>query len=399
MNPMHKSIRIKPRDRFRVRLVPFKDLDEKALASWASLEDRALENNAYLSPRFLTPALRRLGSPKEVSATVVAFVEKTGPGLPDLVGAGVFVRSHGTKKFPLPHLRAYGCLHSYLSGLLLDKDEAEAAVGSFFRFFCGNEAVWHGVAFPNFTAEGPQADLIAAAAKEFGLTWHESERNHRAVFVPSESGDAYVSTQVAPRRIKELRRLKRRLEEKGDVRWRAFFGGDVQDKSIERFLEIEHMGWKGENGTSLRSTPSHEAFFRETIAGFRDAGKVFFTELSLGGVVIASTANLMSGKAGFAFKVGWDPAYAKTAPGLLNEFEFIRSAPAECGRLAYIDSGAEEGSFIEQLWSRRRTLISGIFGTTPSGRMVLSGVDRLRRLKRWCRFFRHRNNERKGPQP
>ncbi len=396
MIPMPKSIRSMPRDRFSVRLVPFKDLDPKTLASWECLEERALENNAYLSPRFVTPALRRLGSPKDLGRTVFVFVEKTAAESPELVGAGVFVRSQGTKKFPLPHLRAYGCLHSYLSGLLLDKEVAEAAARSFFKFFCGKEATWHGVAFVNCAAEGPQAELIAAVAKEFGLTWHESTRNYRAVFVPPESGDTYVRTQVAPRRIKELRRLKRRLEEQGDVRWRAFFGADVQDRSIDRFLEIEHLGWKGENRTSLRSTPSHEAFFREMIAGFRDAGKVLFTELSLGGIVIASTVNLVSGGAGFAFKVGWDPGYAKMAPGLLNELEFIRNTPAECGRLAYIDSGAEEGSFIEQLWSGRRTLNSGIFGTTAPGRMVLSGVDRLRRLKRWCRALGHSENERKG---
>jgi hypothetical protein len=65
--------------------------------------------------------------------------------------------------------------------------------------------------------------------------------------------------------------------------------------------------------------------------------------------------------------------------------EFIRHAPELCAGLSLIDSGAAEGSFIEQLWSGRRVLSSGAFGTKFIGSSVLSGVDRLRSLKRRCR--------------
>jgi len=73
------------------------------------------------------------------------------------------------------------------------------------------------------------------------------------------------------------------------------------------------------------------------------------------------------------------------APGLLNEVEFIQNAPTLCGGLSYIDSGALEGSFIDNLWTGRRMLVSGIFGTTPLGKKVLWGIDRIRRIKRWGR--------------
>jgi hypothetical protein len=382
---------------FHVRLVPFKELDAKTHAGWVSLEERALENNAYLSSRFIRPAVHHLSNPKEIDATVLLLIEKSGGGTSDLVGLGVFVVSGGDSAFPLPHLRAYSSIHSYLTGLLLDRNETENAVRSFFRFFYGHKAKWHGISFVNVAAEGPQVELISSIANECGFIWHESVRSRRAIFAPAKS-DTDVSTSIVGRRAKELRRLKRRLEELGEVRWKAFSGTDVSNSSIERFLEVEHMGWKGDNRTSLRSIPAHEAFFREMIAEFREAGQVFFTELSLQGTVIASTANLISGGSGFAFKVGWDPAYSKMAPGLLNEWEFIRSTPSDLRYLDYIDSGAEEGSFIEGLWSGRRTLTTGVFGTTPFGRMVLLGVKRLRRFRRWYRSFGHGNNQRKSTQ-
>jgi hypothetical protein len=102
---------------------------------------------------------------------------------------------------------------------------------------------------------------------------------------------------------------------------------------------------------------------------------------------------LISGGTGFAFKIGWNPSYAKMAPGVLNEVEFIQQAPRLCGSLSYIDSGALEGSFIDQLWARRRILASGVFGTTALGRTVLRGFERMRKLKRWGRFRSKRDKE------
>ncbi len=375
-------------NRLRVRSLRFGELDPKIVAAWASLEERALESNAYLSPSFMIPALRRLGSLKELEKTIFVFIERPSRETTDLIGAGVFVRSSGTRRFPLPHLRAYGSIYSYLSGLLVDRDVAENVIRLFFRFFCGKDATWHGVEFAHRYAEGPQAELIAASANEFKASWHEHTQSRRAVFIPSEGGDGYIQANFSAHRIKELRRLRRRLEERGEVHWRTLFGADADEESVERFLQIEHMGWKGDKGTSLRSRPSHEEFFKEMILDFRQKGELFLTELSLDGSVIASTTNLVSGGAGFAFKVGFHPDYAEIAPGLLNELEFIRHAPALCGNLSYVDSGAEEGSFIDRLWTGRRRLVSGIFATTSMGKRVLSGVKRMRRFKHWCEALR-----------
>jgi hypothetical protein len=378
---------------FRVRQVGFDELDRETVKSWESLEDRALESNAFLSPRFVIPAMRHLGKPEKLRQSMFVFVEKPNGEAADLVGAGVFVQSSGKRNFPLPHLQAFLSRHSYLSGLLVDRNEAEGAVRAFFQFFCSKKATWHGVEFNYRSVDGSQAELVSAVAEEFGSPWQEQERIHRAIFVPSEGGDAYLQAQFSTGRRKDLRRLRRRLEEQGDVRWMALFGNEVDEKSVERFLEIEHMGWKGEKGTSLRSRSSHEAFFREMVGGFREKEGLFFTEMYLDGVVIASTSNLISGGTGFAFKIGWNPSYAKMAPGVLNEVEFIQQAPRLCGSLSYIDSGALEGSFIDQLWARRRILASGVFGTTALGRTVLRGFERMRKLKRWGRFRPKRDKE------
>ncbi len=85
---------------FRVRISRFGELDEATISGWKDLEDRALESNAYLSPRFVIPAVRRLCAPKEAQEILFVFVERGNGGAAGLYGAGVFRRSPGTTSLP-----------------------------------------------------------------------------------------------------------------------------------------------------------------------------------------------------------------------------------------------------------------------------------------------------------
>jgi hypothetical protein len=367
--------------RLRVRVLQLTDLDAGTIERWDSLGERALEPNAYLSPWFILPALRCIYSEFQKRNTLFFFVERPSLFGSDFVGAGIFMQARGELSFPLPHLKSFRSDHSYLTGFLVDRDEGEAALRALFDFFGRNGSQWHGLDFEDMPSGGAQAELVFRMAQEFGCSWHERMRASRAVFVPMKGGDTYLQTHLSTHRLKRLRQAWRRLERKGNVEWKMLYGPEVTASHIESFLDLEHRGWKAEKGTSIRSRQSHEGFFREMVENFRKRGCLFFTELLLDEAVIASTSNLVSGGAGFAFKVGWDPHHADTSPGLMNELAFVRGVAGPCRNLAYIDSGAESGSFVDFLWSGRRTLSSGIFGITPLGRFVLSGTDRLRTMK------------------
>ena len=376
----------------QVRMLSYDELDPAIIARWESLEERALEPNAYLSPCFVLPALSYLCSKTEVNNTVFIFVEQPKPCELDLAGVGVFVHSAGGLRFPLPHLRSFRSLHSYLSGFLLDRKHGEAALQAIFNFFCRNGGRWHGLDLACMPADGIQAELVFRVAREFGCQWHERERSTRSIFSPQDGGEAYLRTQLSAHRLKRLRQAWKRLEGKGKVEWRTVFGSEVTDSNVESFLELEHKGWKREDGKSLRSNLSHEAFFRELVNGFRRNKRLFFTELLLDGAVIASTSNLVVGNAGFAFKIGWDIEYADTSPGLLNEMAFVQRVSGRCRELTYVDSGAEEGSFIEHLWAGRRSLTHGTFSLTLAGRAALKIYASLRRFKVLFRRFQERRN-------
>jgi hypothetical protein len=366
-----------PAVRFRVRAVRPNDLVPGTIAAWAELEARAIEPNAYLSPHFVLPAVRYLDPMAQV---LVFLIERIGVGSSDLVGLGVFRHVAASRHFPLPHLTTYQSRHSFLSGLLLDRDMAHQAIGALFDHFQTRGWSWHGIEFSDAWADGPLADLLTQVAGERKFIRSDRWPAERAILVPTSSNASDVDTALGSR-AKDLKRCMRRLQEQGEVRWTTHRLDGVPAASVEAFLDLEDRGWKGQAGTSLRARPGDEAFFREVIAGFSREDRALMTELSVDGVVISSTSNLISGRAGFAFKIGWDPAFMKMSAGILNEVELMRNAATVCTDIDFFDSGAPPGSYIYDLWGARRPISHTVFGLTPAARMALKAVSLARALK------------------
>ncbi len=363
----------------RVRLVRADQLGQAEIEAWRDLEDRAIEPNAYLSPYFILPALRHL-NPDQVG--LCALVELHGGGGASrrrLAGVAVFVRSGPTRALPLPHLIGYKSKHSFLGGMLLDAEAAEAALESLFDFLASGAGPCHGVMFHRLRIDGPVGAILRRLAHGRPLLVIDTEQ--RAAMVPKEGSATYLAQQSGPR-MKSFRRRLRRLAEHGPVGWAAHRSPEHIDACIARHLDLEHLGWKGQNGTSLLSSASGTAFFREVFEAFGREGRALFTELSVGNSVVASTSNLVSGRSGFAFKLGWEPSLARLSPGTINEIHLVREGPRVCPDLDWFDSGAAPGSFMEELWLERYDVARVVVPLTPWARIALSAVDGLRWARR-----------------
>jgi hypothetical protein len=186
-------------------------------------------------------------------------------------------------------------------------------------------------------------------------------------------------------RIRDIGRRLRRLRERGAVAWRWHRGARIPAETVEAFLSLEHMGWKGEEGSSLRSRPEDEAFFREAISGFASEGRALFTEVTFDGVPIASICSFIAGNIGFGFKIGWDPAFRSSSPALINELEFMRHAPTDFGDIEYFDSGASSTSFINELWLARRHVATMFIPTGWVGASSIAIADWAALLKGYVR--------------
>lgn len=370
------------RIKYSTEMINSSEISGDLLAAWAELERRSTEGNPYLSPYFILPALKYLTPGKKVILVTVNQISGIDR---HLTGVGVFEYNRGTKNFPLPHMSSYRSPHSYLSGLLVDEQFSEPTLEAFFAFFKTFPRNIYGVEFINRTANTKLAQQLEIAATNLDHFWFQYDEKQRSILVPKQVDNGYLKTNLSSKMNKNMRRCKKILSEKGMVNWQILFGKQIDAEHIDNFLQLENMGWKNANGSSLLSKPSDESFFREMIKGFAQNDRAFFTELSVNDKVIASTSNLISSRMGYAFKIGWDPQYAQASPGILNEVEFIEQGASSVSHLEYIDSGAQEGSFIEKVWTDRYSLSSGSYVHKRVARSLLKTIDSVRRLKRFVK--------------
>lgn len=354
------------------------ELDACELQAWTGLESRAAEPNVYLSPHFVLPALRHLDASLR---PVIAWIEAGTGAARELVGVGVFRRSPGSRSFPWPHLSAYLSCHSFLGGLLLEAERLDAAVAALMRAI-GGLSPWQGLVLPKTDCDGPLARALARQTDRRGLSMLSLGPQERAMLDMSRCGEDMLR-ELLGKKLNEINRCRRRLAEMGELSWHCLGQGEpLPASAVENFLHLEHQGWKGESGTSVRAVPAEEAFFREMVARFDAEGRALFTELRLDGRAIASTCNFISGTMGFAFKVGWDPELRKFGPGMLNEIEFIRQGRERCPQLTMFESGASSDSFISKLWPGRRELGALLVpGNRVAGAAMLA-AERLRQSRR-----------------
>ena len=374
-----------PTTAFTVRAIDARSVPPDVVAAWSDLETRALEPNAYLSPHFILPSARHLDPGLPLLALLV---ERDGGAGPQLVAAMVAQSVVGTRSFPVPHLVAYRSRHAFLTGILIDRDHAEAALDALFDHLGRQWWQWNGIEFDSAWGDGDTYDLLRQIGRRRRMrvqVWNESKR---AVLLPYV--DRARIDEIEAGETRNLRRRLKRLSEKGEVTWSIVARGGIPDASTEAFIDLEHQGWKGDNKSSLRSSREGEAFFRDVVAGFGAHDRALFVELRLDGKVVATTSNFISGQAGFAFKIGWLPELANLSPGRLAELGLLRHLYTHdaLANLTFWDSGAPEGSYIENLWPGRRQLVTLGIGSSLVGASALAAVHTARVIKRQVRAHR-----------
>lgn len=361
---------------YTVVLTSYSSISDKLVSQWHDLTGRLLEENIYLSPGFAMPAIEYSGDQENIRVMHVHDLDDDGR----LVGLGLFRDCRGSWRFPFRILKAYKSPHTFITGFLLDSERPSEVMKAISGFFQEYKYRWYGVEFKDFEWEGKTTQLMRESVVG-SAQWYEVDIVDRA-FIADVPNSKYTCFEKMNKKYKKnLQRAKKNISEVGDLRWRILKNMEITDETIDTFLELEHKGWKGDAGTSLKADKKSRQFF---YALMNNLGRtnVFYTELLLNDKVIASTCNLHSNKNGFAFKVAWDPGYAKYSPGMLNELEFVLNSHDLCDFIKNIDSGASTGSFIEKLWFDRKTMVSGIFVYNHFATIYCKIIEVLRNIKR-----------------
>ncbi|UJA19969.1 GNAT family N-acetyltransferase [Thermoleophilia bacterium SCSIO 60948] len=345
------------------RLEKLTELSPARVRAWEELAEAAVEPNAFFAPEFVVPAATGLRE----NDLALAFTEEGGEML-----AAMPVKV-GRWRGRVPAVSAWCHRYGFLGVPLVRDGEIPRRVAE----------LVHGA------VRGAHRDLIALERLGDGpvsrslVDLSDHTRLRAALRVDAERAllrrraePTYLADQ-APHRRRELARQRRRLAE--------FLGEAIETveaepgaAAVDRFLELEASGWKGDRGTALASVSSHRRMFAELCRRFSSAGRLQLLEMRAGERLIAVKCNLRSAHGAFAFKIGFDEQLARFSPGVQLEVDNISFFHA--GDAEFMDSCADPGNgMINRLWPDRRGLCSlvlagsGLRGQTTRAALRVAG--------------------------
>ena len=166
------------------------------------------------------------------------------------------------------------------------------------------------------TRDLPGLDECAAVAAQRGVRTI-ARTIARAPYVPVEGTFEEYMGGLDRKFRKEIGRLRRRLEERGDVEVAYEDGSEGLDGLLDDGFRLEGSGWKEEAGTAILSSPVTEGFYREVARRAAERGWLRLAFLRLDGRAIAFDMCLEQGGVFYVLKGGFDVGERKFGPGTL----------------------------------------------------------------------------------
>ncbi|MEO8686033.1 MAG: GNAT family N-acetyltransferase, partial [Devosia sp.] len=325
--------------------------------AWTALCAAAIEPNIFFDPGFSTPAATMAGGGRGADA-LVAFDGSRMTGLVPVVSAWQAFR------LPIPALVALQP-YSPLSTPLLDADQAVVAAGALVDGAAASGARL--LILPDMALEGPAAQAFRMALAERGLIALTDHAHERAAFDATTADmDEYFRAGMGSKRLKEMRRLRNRLADDGDVALTATDVPSAIAPALDRFLDLEARGWKGERGTGLAQAKGDAAFIHAVAADLGARGALEIVELTLSGTTIATGLVLRQRDRAFFFKIAYDESLGRFSPGVQLTLELTKRL-ADDPTLTLVDSTADAGHpMIDHVW-RERLAIGDLLIPTRHG--------------------------------
>lgn len=343
--------------------------------AWAALCAAAIEPNVFFDPGYSTPAATLAGGGKGADA-LVAFDGSRMTGLVPVVSAWQAFR------LPVPVLVARQP-YSPLSTPLLDADHAVAAAGALIDGAAASGA--HLLVLPDMALSGPAAAAFRTALAERGLAALTDHAHERAAFdATSTDMDEYFRAGMGSKKLKEMRRLRNRLADDGEVALTAANTPAAIAPALDRFLDLEARGWKGEQGTGLAQAAGDAAFIHAVAADLGARGALQILELTLGGTTVAAGLVLRQGDRAYFFKIAYDESLARCSPGVQLTLELTKRL-ADDPAIKLVDSTAAAGHpMIDHVW-RERLAIGDLLIPTRRGNPAGPALAKLIMARRRAR--------------
>ena len=334
----HASIR----DATETRALPL--LSDISVAQWRRLAARAIEPNGYYQPDW---ELAVNASARGRTGVHALHASSDTAGLIGLLPVISMRRSYN---IPLPALvgaEPYGTLCTPL----LDRDAAEDAAARLLQQ--ARQSGAHVLILQNMSLDGPAMTAIAAVLQRDGLHVRLLKSAARAALDATRDADELLRDALGTKKLKELRRLRNRLAEHGEVRFEVARRTQEVAAALEIFLKLEASGWKGQRGTALVQDAGDAAFARRATVALADTGECEIVTLRAGDTPIAAAIVVRHQRRAFYFKLGIDERFAKYSPGVQLTLDLTRHLCADPAIGSADSTASPDHPMIDPIWRDR----------------------------------------------
>jgi CelD/BcsL family acetyltransferase involved in cellulose biosynthesis len=315
---------------------------------WDALASHAAEPNPFAERWCLEAGLEAFDITGAVELGALSVDGK-------LAGVVPLVRSSRYEGYPFPYLGTWLHANSFCGAPLVATGQEHAFWRELLAWadrHAGLALFLHLEALP---IEGPlYAALrdVCAVEQRAAAVVH---RLDRALLASSATPQAYFDASMSGKKRKELRRQHARLAEQGTLIFERHTDAAWLDSWAQTFLDLERRGWKGREGSALACEPAKAQFFRQSLSGAAEHGRLERLAITLDGTPIAMLANFLTPPGAYSFKTTYDERFARYSPGVLLQRENLDLLARE--DIAWADScAAADHPMIERIWREKRTV-------------------------------------------
>lgn len=353
--------------------------------AWAGLAERALEPNVFLEPAFALPLLQHSGTARRPDFLLV-WQEGAATSFDRLVGLLPLMLPRHASPWPLL-VRGFNHALISLGTPLLDRDFGIEAFETMLGWLAAHRPTISALCLSGIVRDG----AFHTAAARLGVPAQRAichlDAHERAVLrrplAPVERST--VSCFVSARRRKELGRQRRRLSEAGVRTYTSARTPSDVARAAERFLALEHNGWKGRRGTALLANQALATFTRTMSRLMAHEGKCRIDAIELDSRPVAMGIVITVGDRAHFWKTSFDETYATLSPGVQFALEFTAVQAAD-PTIALTDSCAvPDHPMIDRVWPDRMGIADLMIDLHPDAPSRFAWACRLERLRRTLR--------------
>jgi CelD/BcsL family acetyltransferase involved in cellulose biosynthesis len=360
---------------FEVECRPLAGLEPLA-AAWRELAAHAVEPNIFYEPAFALAAAPLLGS--DVFAGLVWSVS------PPRQLVGFFPVRIDRRRYGVPIPVLVGWTHPYapLGTPLIHRELAEPVIAAWLDHVARDPQLPDLVLMRLLATDGPFAAALDTVLARGDCETRLFDRHQRAILAPESDRAGYIDAAIGPKKRKELRRQKRRLEDAGDVQWSETKDAAGIAGALDDFLALEAGGWKGRAGTAIARNDDIRGFMTRAVTQLAAESKAAIYRLLIDQQAVAAIILLKSGNVSWCWKIAYDEAFARYSPGVLLALTATEALLAD-PTLAYADSCATaDHPMIDHIWRERRTLADQLIGAHPDAELSFALASRIEALRR-----------------